>query len=139
MTPRDLVTHRSGLPRHDLVWYNNLGASREELVRRLAYLEPTADLRAKWQYNNLMFLTAGYLAERSPARPGRTRCATRIFTPLGMSRSNFSVADSQKSDDFALPYRLEGREARAACPSAIIDDRARPAPSTPASRTWPSG
>ena len=22
MTPRDLVTHRSGLPRHDLVWYN---------------------------------------------------------------------------------------------------------------------
>ena len=22
LTPRDLVTHRSGLPRHDLVWYN---------------------------------------------------------------------------------------------------------------------
>ena len=31
MTPRDLVTHRSGLPRHDLVWYN-AKRSRAELV-----------------------------------------------------------------------------------------------------------
>ena len=23
MTPRDLVTHRSGLPRHDLMWFNS--------------------------------------------------------------------------------------------------------------------
>ena len=23
MTPRDLLCHRSGLPRHDLLWYNN--------------------------------------------------------------------------------------------------------------------
>ncbi|MGB6338567.1 MAG: serine hydrolase domain-containing protein, partial [Candidatus Aminicenantaceae bacterium] len=44
LTPRDLVTHRSGLPRHDAMWYNNYSASREEFVRRLAYLKPTADL-----------------------------------------------------------------------------------------------
>ena len=105
ITPRDLVTHRSGLPRHDAVWYNNLGASREELVRRLAYLEPSADLRAKWQYNNLMFLTAGYLVETVTGKTWEDAVRERIFTPLGMGRSNFSVADSQKSDDFALPYR----------------------------------
>ena len=105
ITPRDLVTHRSGLPRHDAVWYNNLGASREELVRRLAYLEPSADLRAKWQYNNLMFLTAGYLVETVTGKTWEDSVRERIFTPLGMSRSNFSVFDSQKSDDFALPYR----------------------------------
>ncbi|MGZ7065877.1 MAG: serine hydrolase domain-containing protein, partial [Candidatus Aminicenantales bacterium] len=63
LTPRDLVTHRSGLPRHDLVWYNNSTSTREQLVRSLAFLPPTADLREKWQYNNLMFLTAGYLVE----------------------------------------------------------------------------
>lgn len=105
ITPRDLVTHRSGLPRHDAVWYNNLGASREELVRRLAYLEPSADLRAKWQYNNLMFLTAGYLVETVTGKTWEDAVRERIFTPLGMGRSNFSVLDSQKSDDFALPYR----------------------------------
>jgi hypothetical protein len=62
ITPRDLVTHRSGLPRHDLVWYNS-SHSREELVRRLQYLEPNKDLRSLWQYQNLMYMTAGYLVE----------------------------------------------------------------------------
>ena len=37
MTPRDLVTHRSGLPRHDLMWYNN-PLSRQALFDRLRYL-----------------------------------------------------------------------------------------------------
>ena len=33
------------------------------MVERLHYLEPNEQLRAKWQYNNLMFLTAGYLTD----------------------------------------------------------------------------
>ncbi|MCL4706215.1 beta-lactamase family protein, partial [bacterium] len=31
MTPRDLVTHRSGLPRHDLMWYG-AAFTRKEMV-----------------------------------------------------------------------------------------------------------
>jgi CubicO group peptidase (beta-lactamase class C family) len=104
LTPRDLVTHRSGLPRHDLVWYNNKTATREDLVRSLAYLPPTADLREKWQYNNLMFLTAGYLVETMTGKSWEEAVRTLVFEPLGMTRSNFSVLDSQKDKDFALPY-----------------------------------
>jgi CubicO group peptidase (beta-lactamase class C family) len=104
LTPRDLVTHRSGLPRHDAVWYNNLTATREDLVRSLAYLQPTADLREKWQYNNLMFLTAGYLVETMTGKSWEDAVRGLVFEPLGMSRSNFSVVDSQKDKDFALPY-----------------------------------
>ncbi len=104
LTPRDLVTHRSGLPRHDLVWYNNHASSREDLVRRLAYLQPSADLREKWQYNNLMFLTAGYLVETMTGRSWEEAVRSLVFEPLGMRRSNFSVVESQKDADFALPY-----------------------------------
>jgi CubicO group peptidase (beta-lactamase class C family) len=104
LTPRDLVTHRSGLPRHDLVWYNNRTATREQLVRSLAYLPPTADLREKWQYNNMMFLTAGFLVETLTGKTWEDSVRTLVFEPLGMSRSNFSVAESQKDKDFALPY-----------------------------------
>lgn len=104
MTPRDLVTHRSGLPRHDALWYNNKTMSRAELVARLRYLEPNETLRAKWQYNNLMFLTAGVLAEQITGQPWEEGVRSRIFAPLGMKRSNFSVADSQKDSDFAYPY-----------------------------------
>jgi hypothetical protein len=105
LTPRDLVTHRSGLPRHDLSWYNNYEATREEFVRRLAYLKPSADLREKFQYNNLMFLTAGYLVEVLTDKKWEDAIRTHVFKPLGMGRTNFSVVDSQKDADFALPYR----------------------------------
>ncbi len=40
MTPRDLVTHRSGLPRHDAVWYQS-PFTLQEIFARLQYLEPT--------------------------------------------------------------------------------------------------
>ena len=103
LTPRDLVTHRSGLPRHDLLWYNT-DKSRKEMVDRLPFLPATADLREKFQYNNLMFLTAGYLVEQVTGKSWEESVRERVFAPLGMTGSNFSVADSQKSDDFALPY-----------------------------------
>jgi len=105
LTPRDAVTHRSGLPRHDLSWYNNTTISREDLVRRLAYLQPTADLRAVWQYNNLMYLTAGYLVEVLTGKTWEDGVRAQVLNPLGMKRTNFAVADSQKDSDYALPYR----------------------------------
>ncbi len=103
MTPMDLVTHRSGLPRHDLLWYG-AGLTRKETVARLRYLEPNEDLRAKFQYNNAMFLTAGYLVEKLTGRTWEENVSERIFHPLGMKTASFSVADVQKGTDFALPY-----------------------------------
>ncbi|MGM0466611.1 MAG: serine hydrolase [Acidobacteriota bacterium] len=110
LTPRDLVTHRSGLPRHDLVWYNNYQASREKFVRRLAYLKPSADLRQRFQYNNLMFLTAGYLVEVLTDQEWEDAIRSHVLMPLGMKRTNFSVEDSQKDENHALPYREEKGE-----------------------------
>ena len=103
MTPRDLVTHRSGLPRHDALWYNST-FTRREMVERLRYLEPSKDFRSAWQYNNLMVLTAGYLAGQLAGTSWEELVRARIFGPLGMTGSNFSVTDSEKSPDFAQPY-----------------------------------
>lgn len=103
MTPRDLVCHRSGLPRHDATWYNS-SATRQELFERLRYLEPSKDFRTTYQYQNLMFMTAGYLVEQIIGTSWERFVRSRIFLPLGMSNSNFSVDDSQKAPDFALPY-----------------------------------
>jgi CubicO group peptidase (beta-lactamase class C family) len=104
ITPRDLVTHRSGLPRHDMVWYSNARFSAKDLIPRLAHLDFTEPLRSKFQYNNLMFVVAGYLIEKLDGRPWEQAVRARIFQPLGMSSSNVSVVDSQKADDFAQPY-----------------------------------
>jgi CubicO group peptidase (beta-lactamase class C family) len=105
MTPRDLVTHRSGLPRHDMMWYNS-SFSRKEVFERLRYLEPSKDFRTTFQYQNLMFMTAGYLAGQLADTSWEDHVRKVIFQPLGMSSSNFSVTDSQKTSDYSLPYTV---------------------------------
>jgi CubicO group peptidase (beta-lactamase class C family) len=107
MTPRDLVTHRSGLPRHDLLWYGR-PFTREELYHRLRYLPPTASFRGRYQYQNLMFMTAGYLAERLTARSWDDLVREWILAPLGMTRSSTSVKDLPAAGDVAQPYGLRG-------------------------------
>jgi CubicO group peptidase (beta-lactamase class C family) len=78
--------------------------TRKEMVERLAYLEPNADFRTRYQYNNLMYALAGYLIEQVTGQTWEEFVATRIFKPLGMEMSNTDVEVSQKTDDYALPY-----------------------------------
>lgn len=99
------MTHRSGLLRHDLIWYNNNSSTRAALVDRIAHLELSADLREQFQYNNLMYTTAGYLAGQLSNTTWEKLMHMRLFEPLGMRRTNLSVARSQTDDDFAYPHQ----------------------------------
>lgn len=103
MRVKDLVTHVSGLPRHDGLWYGR-SADREELFSKLRYLEPTTTFRGRWQYQNLMFMTAGLLVERITGRSWDDLIRERIFEPLEMTRSNTSTNDMPGSGDFSYPY-----------------------------------
>jgi CubicO group peptidase (beta-lactamase class C family) len=110
VTTRDLVSHRTGLPRHDATWYNS-DLSREELYARLRYLEPNRDLRREFQYNNLMFMTAGYEAGKIAGTTWEEAVQKRIFNPLGMKSSNFDLGEAIKSSpDVAHAYRKDDQE-----------------------------
>ena len=100
---RDMLSHRTGITRHDLIWYKS-EFTRPELFERLKYLEPSASFRSRWQYQNLMFLTAGYLVERRTGRSWDDLIRERVFAPLEMTRSNTSVRDLPAADDAALGY-----------------------------------
>jgi len=104
MIVRDLITHRSGLPRHDMVWHSS-DFTREDLVRRLQYLEPNKPLRSTFQYNNLMFMTAGYIAGKLNGKSWEDSVRERILLPLGMNGTTFSEKDTQSAPDFAQPYQ----------------------------------
>jgi CubicO group peptidase (beta-lactamase class C family) len=104
LTTRDMVTHRTGLPRHDMIWYSS-SFTREQLVERLRYLEPNKPIRSKFQYNNLMFLTAGYLGGRIGGLSWEDLVRQRVLEPLGMTNTKFSSDEARKTPDYALPYR----------------------------------
>ncbi|WP_405155692.1 serine hydrolase [Paenibacillus sp. FSL K6-0108] len=112
LTIRDMLCHRSGLPRHEMVWYNS-SRSREELVNALQYLEPNEDFRNKWQYQNLMYMAAGYLVGQLKGTSWENVVQESLFNPLGMNSSVFSVDEMQLQPDFAFPYMdLNGENTR---------------------------
>ena len=111
LTVRDLLCHRSGLPRHDVAWYGS-GSTREELIAKMAYLEPNAQLRETWQYQNLMFMAAGYLIEQVTGQSWEAYTQKHLFDPLQMPNSNFSVIDLQKTANRAWPYQEEEGEVK---------------------------
>jgi CubicO group peptidase (beta-lactamase class C family) len=104
ITTRDMMCHRTGLPRHDLVWYS-AKTKRDSLVHIIRYFEPSAPLRQTWQYNNFMFLAQGVLAEKLSGKSWEELLKEKLFTPLGMNASNTSMNDHQKAPDFSLGYR----------------------------------
>lgn len=102
-TLRDLITHRTGLPRHDYSWYGST-ATRSELLARIQYQEPTAELRQVWQYNNFMYLAQGMVIEKLTGKSWEENMREKILNPLGMNQTNLSVKDMDKSADKSLAY-----------------------------------
>jgi CubicO group peptidase (beta-lactamase class C family) len=109
LTVRDLVTHRSGLPRHDWAWYGST-ATREELYKRLRYFEFSADLRQRFQYNNFMYMTAGYLGGKVAGSDWESLVRSNVFVPLAMNTASFTVADMLKQPDHGTGYALDDHD-----------------------------
>jgi len=105
VTVRDMMCHRTGLPRHDFSWYL-FPTTRDSLIYRIRYMEPTAAVREKWQYNNFMFLAQGVLAEKLFGQKWEQLVKEKFFEPLGMKSSNFSVLDMEKNGDASLGYMV---------------------------------
>ncbi len=91
LTIRDLLAHRTGMRRHDAVWYRS-EASRDELISRLEYLSLTSGIREKFFYNNLMYMVAGRVVGKVSGGTWEEFVAGQIFEPLGMERSGFGTA-----------------------------------------------
>jgi CubicO group peptidase (beta-lactamase class C family) len=93
VTIRDMLSHRTGITRHDAIWYKST-FTRRELWDRLRYLEPTAPIRTTFLYNNLMYTAAGQVIEELSGQTWEQFIQRRIFDPLGMSRSTVTIQDN---------------------------------------------
>jgi CubicO group peptidase (beta-lactamase class C family) len=104
LTIVDLLSHRSGLPRHDLTWVGQPGRSRAEIVRCLRFLPLSRDLRQEFQYCNLGYLVAGHVVEALSGVRWEDFVRGRLLGPLGMRRTNLSVDEMLADDDHAVGY-----------------------------------
>jgi CubicO group peptidase (beta-lactamase class C family) len=103
LTVRDLLSHRSGLDRGDLMWYGS-GYSRQEILDRVRHLKPSWSFRSQFGYQNIMYLAAGELSGRVAGASWDDLIARRIFQPLGMTSSSTTVRALANQANVAQPH-----------------------------------
>ena len=118
-TARDLASHRSGVSRHEMLWYSS-SLTRKDIVGKIQHLELDAPFRTAFLYNNLMYATLSYMVEEITNQTWEQYVAEHILQPLHMEDTNFSVTTSQENDDHALPY-IEKNEDIVEVPFRNID------------------
>ncbi|HET9984388.1 MAG TPA: serine hydrolase [Longimicrobiales bacterium] len=106
MTVRDLLTHRSGLARGDLLWISGM-YDRDEIIRRARYIKPSWGFRARFGYQNIMYLSAGQVVAHVAGKSWDDVVAERIFRPLGMTSSSTSIRALAGQADVATPHGLQ--------------------------------
>src|SRR5205809_6607163 len=103
ITLRDMLAHRTGITRHDSIWYKS-DYSTKELFERLKYLEPKEQPRQLFLYNNMMYAAAGYSIELQSGKPWKDFVREKILQPLEMNHTVYSIADMLKQPDYGVPF-----------------------------------
>jgi CubicO group peptidase (beta-lactamase class C family) len=103
VTLRDMLSHRTGITRHDTIWYKS-DFTRKQLFEKLVYLEPQEPMRETFLYNNLMFAAVGYLIELQSGKTWEQFVKERIFDPLQMNSTSYSIVDMLKRPEFGVGF-----------------------------------
>ena len=113
ITVRDLLSHRTGLPRHDYSWFFLATENRDSMLKRVAFLEPVARIAEKWEYNNFGYFLAGLVCERVMNLSYEQGINRYILKPLQMQRTYFEFDRLRTDTNVAIGYRNSNGEARA--------------------------
>src|SRR5579884_1179306 len=103
VTLRDMLSHRTGITRHDTIWYKS-DFTRKELFERVKYLEPQEPMRQTFLYNNLMFAAVGYMIELQSGKTWEKFVRERILDPLDMKATGYSIGEMVKQPEFGVGF-----------------------------------
>lgn len=103
VTLRDMLAHRTGINRHDSMWFRS-DFSRKDLFDRLRYMEPSDPLRQNFVYNNVMYAAVGHAMELVTGQSWEALVQRRLLDPAGMQNTVFTMPEVLASDDHVVPY-----------------------------------
>ncbi len=103
ITLRDMLAHRTGINRHDSMWFRS-NFSRKEMFGRLWHMQPSDPLRQNFVYNNVMYAAVGHIIELLTGKSWESFVQERLLNPAAMTNTCFSMAEVQKGDNYAVPH-----------------------------------
>jgi CubicO group peptidase (beta-lactamase class C family) len=109
VTLRDLVSHRTGVGSHELLWYRSPW-SQEEIIRRIGKVKLDYPFRSTFHYQTTMFTTAGWAVSKASKSTWPDFVQKQILNPLEMNHTNFTTTVTLKSPDHASPHTWRARE-----------------------------
>ncbi len=95
-TLRDLLTHRTGVGSHELLWYK-APWDLEERIRKIGKVELESSFRSSFHYQVILFGTAGYAAGKAAGTSWQDLVQRRIFDSLEM-KAAFPVFPGDEVD-----------------------------------------
>jgi CubicO group peptidase (beta-lactamase class C family) len=106
VTMRDLVSHRTGMPRHDALWSVE-ARTADEIVRRYGLAPHSTSFRSTYEYANVPFSAAGLAVGTVAGGTWQEFLKKRIFKPLKMT-AVCKVSEAEASADHShghVPYK----------------------------------
>ena len=128
ITVRDLLSHRTGLPRHDFIDHLMI-EDRDAVCARYRYLEATAGYHEAYQYCNQMYIYFGYVLEHITGRSYESWLMEDLAKRADLGIRVRSVPGCMEGLEHAKPYRTNGKRAcrvqYSMCPSEAPDGSVR--------------
>ena len=85
----DAMSHRTGVPGHDALWYDR-GLTVRTQTYLMRYMTSSASFRTVFQYCNLFFTAVSHVLQSVTRKPQADLLREWIFEPLGMNQSYYS-------------------------------------------------
>ena len=128
ITVRDLLCHRTGLPRQDFIDHLQ-NPSRDEVCESYRFLEATEPYGQVYQYSNQMYVYFGYVLEHITGRSYEQWLMEDLAKGADLGIRVRSVPGCMEGLEHAKPYRTNGKEAclvkYSLCPSGAPDGSVR--------------
>ncbi len=103
ITIADLLSHRTGVPEADFIWYDDT-ASFPAIMRRLAFVPFDAPVRSHFEYQNITYALAGVIAAQRANTTWEKLVHDRILSPLGMRETYTSTPDEATHLNIAFAH-----------------------------------
>ncbi len=109
VTLRDMLSHRTGISSPDFLWFG-FNYTQKDILNKLKFVKSDVGFRESMVYNNLIYIATGEIIEIISKKTYEDFVKEKLFTPLNMTSSIFSIEQMIKSYDHSKAYHCDFTE-----------------------------
>lgn len=106
VTIRDMLSHRTGIASPDFLWFG-YDYTQKEIFNKIKFIKSDVGFREAMIYNNFMYIASGQIIELISKKTYEEFVTEKLFIPLNMKSSIFSIGQMTKAPDYSKAYHSD--------------------------------